>query len=97
MEEYRLPKRIFYGKLMQGKCPQHKPRMRFKDVIKNKLKALNIDPDNWEELAKKRDKWRYLIRTGFDAFQEKRVEHAILKRAHLSKRKMILQQVYHRS
>ena len=81
MEDYRLPKRLFYGELKRGKRPQHKPRKRFKDVIKDNLKVLNVDPDNWEELAKNRNEWRRLIRTGCDVFEKKRVEHYILKRA----------------
>ena len=81
MEDCRLPKRLFCGELKRGKRPQHKPRKRFKDVIKDNLKVLNVDPDNWEELAKNRNEWRRLISTGCDVFEKKRVEHSILKRA----------------
>ena len=32
IEEDRLPKQLFYGELIIGKRPQHKPKKRFKDV-----------------------------------------------------------------
>ena len=33
MEDERIPKQLFYGELMTRKCPQHKPKKRFKDCI----------------------------------------------------------------
>ena len=52
MEDERIPKQLFYGELMTGKRPQHKPKKRFKDCIKNSLKAFKIPVENWETLAK---------------------------------------------
>ena len=37
---------FFHGELTRGKRPQHKPRKRFKDVLKSNLKELEIDMDN---------------------------------------------------
>ena len=37
-----------YGELNRGKRPLHKPRKRFKDVLKSNLKELEIDVDDWE-------------------------------------------------
>ena len=54
MEDERIPKQLFYGELMTGKRPQHKPKKRFKDCIKNNLKAFKIPVENWETLAKSR-------------------------------------------
>ena len=81
MEDSRLPKQLFYGELSTGKRPRHKPRKRFKDVIKDNLKALQIDVDNWEGLTENRASWRKSVRQGCDDFEKKRVDHAILKRA----------------
>ena len=81
MKDERLPKQLFYGELSIGKRPQHKPRKRFKDVLKSNLKALEIDVDNWEVLTESRPTWRKLVRKGCSVFEEKRVERAALKHA----------------
>ena len=57
MGDGRLPKELFYGELTRGKRPQHKPRKRFKDVLKSNLKELEIDVDSWEALTKNRESW----------------------------------------
>ena len=51
MEDSRMPKRLFYGELTTEKRPQHKPKKRFKHVIKGNTKALHMDVDNWEVLT----------------------------------------------
>ena len=81
MKDERIPKQLFYGELSTGKRPQHKPRKRFKDVLKSNLKALQIDVDNWEAITENRPTWRKLVRKGCSEFEEKRVERAVLKRA----------------
>ena len=53
MGDGRLTKQLFYGEPTKGKRPQHKPRKRFKDVLKSNLKELEIDLDDWEALTKK--------------------------------------------
>ena len=80
MEDDRLPKQLFYGEVIIGKRPQHKPKKRFKDVVKNNLKALGIDVNNWETLAANRAHWRQAVKAGCDLFEQKRIEHALLKR-----------------
>ena len=47
MEDERIPKQLF-GELMTGKRPQHKPKKRFKDCIKNNLKPFKIPVENGE-------------------------------------------------
>ena len=39
MEDKRVPKQMLYGELSHGTRPQHKPRKRFKDFIKESLAA----------------------------------------------------------
>ena len=48
MVDERIPKQLFYGELMTGKRQPHKPKKRFKDCIKNNLKAFKIPVENWE-------------------------------------------------
>ena len=80
MQDGRLPKQMFYGELLRGKRPQHKPRMRFKDVIKGNLKAMKIDVNNWEVLTVDRNSWRRIVQDGCEYFEEKQLEHAATRR-----------------
>ena len=43
---YGSSKDLLYGELVQGKRPTGRPQLRFKDVCKRDLKALNIDQNN---------------------------------------------------
>lgn len=81
MSDERLPKQLFYGELKQGRRPQHKPRKRFKDSVKENLSRLKIDGASWEDLAKDRCQWRKLIQNGAASFEARRAGYAKLKRA----------------
>ena len=71
----------FMGYLTRGNWPQHKPRKRFKNVLKSSLKELEIDVDDWEALTKNRAYWKKLVRERCSNFERKRVKHATMKRA----------------
>ena len=43
MEDGRIPKDLLYGELQHGTRPRGRPNLRFKDVCKRDMKALNID------------------------------------------------------
>ena len=62
MEDGRIPKDIFYGELASGSRPLGRPQLRFKDVAKRDLKALNINVESWEETAADRIAWRRCLR-----------------------------------
>ncbi|KAJ1171162.1 hypothetical protein NDU88_003033 [Pleurodeles waltl] len=51
MSDIRLPKRLFYGELEEGKCTQGGQKKLFKDTLKVSVKSFGIDPDSWEILA----------------------------------------------
>lgn len=58
MDDGRIPKDILYGELRTGKLSTGHPQLRFKDVVKRDMKALDIDVRSWEDLAADRPRWR---------------------------------------
>nr|VZI39404.1 unnamed protein product [Spirometra erinaceieuropaei] len=52
MDDERLPKRLFYGDVATGSRRQGGQIRRYKDALKSSLKRLQINPTNWEELAR---------------------------------------------
>ena len=81
MEDFRIPKQLFYGQLKEGKRPSHKPRKRYKDNIKCNLKQMKIDERTWEDVAHIRPAWRESVKAGCSYFEANRVQHVQLKRA----------------
>ena len=70
MDDERIPKDLLYRELVQGKRPTGRPQLRFKDVCKRDLKALNIDQNNWEATALRRSAWRQTVQNGLSNFEE---------------------------
>ena len=48
MPESRLPKRLFYSELVEGKRKLEGQKKRHKDTLKASLKSFNIEPETWE-------------------------------------------------
>ena len=80
MEDVKLSKLLFYGELKTRKRPQHGPKRRFKDCIKDDLKSFKIPVQKWETLAKCRTEWSRLVKGRSDIFERERIDHAELKR-----------------
>ena len=80
MEDTRIPKQLFYGELVNGKRPRHKPKKRYKDYLKYNFKKLDIDYNNWEESALYRSEWRKAVRDGYNLLETRRHGRAKLKR-----------------
>ena len=57
MSDDRLPKRLLFGELQQGKRSQGGQKKRFKDTLKASLKAFNINHNTWEHSALDRGMW----------------------------------------
>ena len=80
MPDERLPKKILYGELQEGKRSQGGQKKRYKDTLKASLKDFNIPTDMWEQSAQDRARWRSLIRKGAEKYEEKRICVAEQKR-----------------
>ena len=69
MPDGRLPKKVFYGELQEGKRSQCGQKKRYIDALKASLKDFDIP--SWEQIAQEGSKWRGLINKRA-AFYEKR-------------------------
>ena len=58
MEDGPIPKDILYGELATGQRSTVHPHLRFKDLFKRDMRALDINPKPWENLATDRGSWR---------------------------------------
>nr|VZI47175.1 unnamed protein product [Spirometra erinaceieuropaei] len=80
MDDERLPKRLFYGDVATGSRRQGGQIRRYKDTLKSSLKRLQINPTNWEELARDRPTWRRTVKTGAAIYEANRIAAAKTKR-----------------
>ena len=80
MPDERLPKKVFYGELQEGKRSQGGQKKRYKDTLKASLKDFDIPIESWEQTAQERSKWRGLINKGAALHEKKRICEAERKR-----------------
>ena len=80
MPDERLPKKVLYGELQEGKRPQGGQKKCYKDTLKASLKDLNIPTESWVQAAQVRTKWRCLVNKGASQFEAKRFSEAERKR-----------------
>ncbi|KAJ1158472.1 hypothetical protein NDU88_011160 [Pleurodeles waltl] len=80
MPDTRLPKRLFYGELVEGKCTQGGLKKCFKDILKVSLKSFGIHLDSWEILAEERSAWRSCISKGATSYEQSRIAETQKKR-----------------
>ena len=64
MPDSRIPKKLLFGELQEGKRSLGAPKKRYKDTLKVSLKAFGINPTTWEKEAANRTKWRALVHGG---------------------------------
>ena len=69
----RLPKKVFYGELQEGKRSQGGQTKRCNDTLKASLMDFNIPTESWEEDVQDRTKWRCLINKGAAQFESERI------------------------
>ena len=87
MKDGRIPKDFLYGELATGKRPTGRPQLRFKDVCKRDLQALDINSDSWEVTAADRDAWRHTVKVGLSQYGE---TQRVKLRHHMAKVKCTL-------
>ena len=62
MEDGRIPKDLLYGELEIGERARGRPLLRYRDVCKRDMKALDIDVASWETTAADRDAWKLTLK-----------------------------------
>lgn len=70
---------FFYGELIVGGRPRHKPREMFKDWVINNLKDMKFDV-NWEKMVENHTEWRKTDADGCKTSEVKKFMQAELKR-----------------
>ena len=70
MEDGRIPKDLLYGELQQGTRRRGRPNLRFRDICKRDMKAMNIDTATWETLAANRASWKRSVNVGLSSFED---------------------------
>ena len=80
MEDSRLPKQLFCSELARGTRKQGGQIKRYKDSLKQSMRACNIPIVGWEELATNRSAWRQSTRLGVKTFEERRLQQLDSKR-----------------
>ena len=58
MEDGSIPKDILYGELASGRWSKSRSQLRYKDICKRDMKALDINTNTWEDLAANCMMWR---------------------------------------
>ena len=76
MEDGRIPKDLLYGELASGKRSTGRPHLRFKDVCKRDMKAMEMETNGWETLAADRASWKQAVSSGLKRSEAKLRESA---------------------
>ena len=63
MPENRLPRKLFYGELVQGQRTPGGQKKRYRDHLHSILKLCNIPANDLESLVADRPSWRSISRT----------------------------------
>ena len=62
IKDHRLPNKLLYSELSQGKHSQGGQKKNFKDTLKVSIKSFGINPNCLEYLAQDWDKWSEVVR-----------------------------------
>ena len=72
MSDSRIPRRLLYDELKCASLKQRRPKLRFKDTLRSKLKWIGISSGELEASAADRSAWRSLTSRTAAAFEEDR-------------------------
>ncbi|CAH1233287.1 Hypp666 [Branchiostoma lanceolatum] len=81
MSDDRIPRQLMYGELKLGFRKRGRPKLRYKDTLKNNLKWCGIKPSKLESMATDRTAWRALIFRATTNFEEERRQRLNAARA----------------
>ena len=81
MDDGRIPKDILYGELASGRRSTGRPQLRYKDVVKRDMKALDINTATWEDTAADHATWRSTLKQHLKTGEEKLMNATADKRA----------------
>ena len=76
MPNHRLPKKLLFGELQEGKRSRGDPRKCFKDSLKASRKTFTIDHDSWEAEVQDRCWWRAAVYEGAKRSETSRTAQA---------------------
>ena len=71
MEDGQIPKDILYGELTSGQRSTGHPQLRYKDVCKRDMKALNTNIISWEDLTANHTSWRSMLHKQLQTSEKK--------------------------
>ena len=80
MPDCRIPKKIFFGELQNGKRSLGAPKKRYNDTLKASLKAFGTNHGSWEKTAADRTKWRAAVQSGVRCHELRRKSEAEKRR-----------------
>ena len=72
MPNHRYPKLTLYGELDGGKRRLGRPKLRYRDVTKRHLQAVDINCEDLERLAGDREQWKLTTKQAVNAVEERR-------------------------
>ena len=81
MDDKRLPKIMLYGQIANKTRPEGRPRLRFKDKLKDNLSSLNLSQNDWEQRALQRAEWRGICNQHVTNFEDARKRKMLKDRA----------------
>ena len=84
MPDGRIPKDLLYGELATGSRRTGRPQLRYCDVVKRDMKAVDIDTETWENLAADWSQWRGAVtkhlKTGEDKLTQAATERRVRRK-----------------
>jgi len=86
MPDGRIPKDLLYRELACGKRPTGQPQLRYRDVVKHDMKAVDINTESWESLAANWSKWREALTKHLKSGEEKLTQAATERRVRRKQR-----------